>query len=248
MKESSKTVLSVLFVVVLALAFWLLLLSPKRDKASELSERSDALSAEVAGEQAKATEAVAAKEAFPSLYRQLVLLGKAVPGEAATPSLLVQLKGVGDRTDTSFLSITLGSEGGGSESESEAVSPEEAGSLLPLGSSTTASGLPTLPYTLEFDGGFFAIADFLHGLDSLVQTKNGEVDAKGRLVTIDKMVLAPPTGADGKSVEGSEGQLSAIFQVTTYVAPTGQGLTAGASPEGPSTETEATPAETEATP
>ena len=101
MKESSKTVLAVLCVVALALVFWLALLAPKRDKAGELSERSDALSAEVATEQAKASEAVAAKEEFPSLYRQLVLLGKAVPAEAATPSLLVQLNGVGARAKAS---------------------------------------------------------------------------------------------------------------------------------------------------
>ena len=175
MKESSKTVLSVLCVVALALVFWLALLAPKRDKASELSKRSDALSAEVATEQAKASEAVAAKEAFPSLYRQLVLLGKAVPAEAATPSLMVQLNGVGARAKASFLSISLGSEG--SASESSGV--EEASSALPLGATSTESGLPSLPYTLEFEGGFFGIADFLNGLDSSSRPRTAKSMPRG---------------------------------------------------------------------
>ncbi len=93
-----------------------------------------------------------------------------------------------------------------------------------------------MPYALEFDGGFFAIADFIEGIDSLVETRDGTVDAKGRLVTIDGFNMAP----SGEEEGSASSDLHASFSVTTYVTPPGQGLTAGATAEGPS----ATPATT----
>jgi Tfp pilus assembly protein PilO len=234
MSESTKTAVAVLAVIALAAAFWLLLLAPKRDKANELSAQTTALKAEVASEAQASVEAVAAKQKFPGLYRQMVLLGKAVPAEAATPSLLVQLNGIGKSTDTSFQSIALAS-----AESAEAVEPlatEGAASLLPLGAGVGPSGLPTMSYTLQFEGGFFQVANFIQGLDSLVETKNGEVDVHGRLVTIDGFGLVP-----SEESGAGDSKLQAAFQVTTYVAPPGQGLTAGATTTGPAT----TEAETE---
>lgn len=233
--QSTKTALAILVVIGLAVAFWMLLLAPKREKATELGERTEQLSAEVSTEQARAAAALAAKENFPRNYQQLVLLGKAVPVEAATPSLLVQLSGVSARSETSFQSITTGGEsGGGGESPGSTEATESAASLLPLGASIGAAGLGAMPYSLDFEGGFFDIADFIEGIDSLVETKDGAVDAKGRLITIDGFNLAP-SGEEGSSSD----LLRANFSVTTYVTPPGQGLTAGATPEGPPTATTA---------
>lgn len=230
--QSTKTALAVVAVLGLAVAFWMLLLAPKREQANELAERTTQLGAEVATEQQRAAAGLEAKRNFPRNYSRLVLLGAAVPSEAATPSLLVQLNGVSARADTSFQSITLaGNEGGGGGAPVEAT--ESAAALLPLGATVGPAGLSAMPYALEFDGGFFDIADFIEGLDSLVETTDGEVDAKGRLVTIDGFNLAPL--AEGGT--SASGRLQASFSVTTYVTPPGQGLTAGATPTGPSTAT-----------
>jgi Tfp pilus assembly protein PilO len=226
--DSAKTALAVVAVVGLAIAFWLALLGPKREKADELAAQTTTLSAEVATEQQRAAVAAEAKANFPANYRQLVLLGKAVPVDAATPSLLIQLDGVSAAADTSFQSITLGGEGGaGAGGSAEAT--ESAAALLPLGAAIGAAGFGAMPYALEFDGGFFEIADFIEGIDSLVQTRDGEVDAKGRLITIDGFNLAPQSG-EGNSTSS---KLHADFSVTTYVTPPGQGLTAGATAAGP---------------
>ncbi len=230
--QSTKTALAVVAVIGLAVAFWLLLLAPKREQANELAERTTQLGAEVATEQRRAAAGLEAKRNFPRNYSQLVLLGKAVPAEAATPSLLVQLNGVSARTETSFQSITLAANEGGSSAAPPVEATESAAALLPLGATVGPAGLSAMPYSLEFDGGFFAIADFIEGLDSLVETTDGQVDAKGRLVTIDGFNLAPRGTERGA---GASGDLQASFSVTTYVTPPGQGLTAGATPTGPST-------------
>jgi hypothetical protein len=86
-----------------------------------------------------------------------------------------------------------------------------------------------MPYSLEFEGGFFDVANFIHRLDGLVKTKDDAVVAHGRLVTVDGFELAPGGG------EGSSDQLAAHLSVSTYVTPPGQGLTAGATASGPAT-------------
>ena len=235
MRESTKTALAVVAVVAIAAGFWLLLLSPKRDQVGELNEQTRHLQTEVSTERAKVTSALAAKRGFSGDYRKLVVLGKSVPAEAGTPSLLVQLNGVGAESATSFEGIVQAS-GSGEEAGVLAEATNATPSLVPLGASVGPAGLLAMPYTLEFSGSFFAIANFIHNLDSLVETKNGQVDAKGRLVTIDGFNLAPME-KDGEA-SGPDGLLKASFGVTTYVTPPGQGLTAGASASGPAGVTE----------
>jgi Tfp pilus assembly protein PilO len=238
MSQSTKTAVAVAVavVIVLAGAFWLLLLAPKRQQASELSERVTSIQSEVAAEDGRVSEALVARREFPHLYRQLVLQGKAVPSEAATPSLMVQLNGVGRRSATSFQGIQL--KGTSAESapvaSAESVSPtESAAALLPIGATVGPAGFSAMPYALQYGGGFFGIADFIQGLDELVSTKDGVVDANGRLVTFDGFEIKPEeegTGASGAALE-------AHFNVTTYVTPPGQGITAGATGAGPAPET-----------
>jgi Tfp pilus assembly protein PilO len=225
--ESTKTVLGVAFVVVIAAAFWLILLSPKRDKSNELKSQATTISNELRSVEAQAAEAREAKKDFASDYTELLQLGKAVPAEASTSSLLVELTGLGAITKTSFVGISLNSEG-----SSEAPAEGEGELLAPLGSQAGPSGLLTMPYSVEFAGGFFQVANFIQRLDAMVKTHTDSIEAHGRLVTIDGFELV--TG----QLEGSKALseiLAAHFTVSTYVTPPGQGLTAGATPAGPAT-------------
>jgi hypothetical protein len=65
-----------------------------------------------------------------------------------------------------------------------------------------------------------------------VKTKNGAVDARGRLVTVDNFELVP---AEKNGEGGGSSNLVAHLSVSTYVTPPGQGLTAGATSAGPAT-------------
>jgi Tfp pilus assembly protein PilO len=113
---------------------------------------------------------------------------------------------------------------------------------LPIGATVGAAGLPILPYDLTFQGSFFDIASFMSGVDSLVHLgeDGGQIVANGRLVTVDGFSLKPLPTLSG------EQELKATFTVTTYVVPSDQGLTAGASPTAPSAplQPQTTPAST----
>ncbi len=256
--NSNKAIIGMVVVAVLAAAFWILLLSPKREQASELATEIEAQQAALVQAQSQVTEATAAREEFPSDYRQLVTLGKAVPANDETASLLVELNHVADHSHVSFDSLQLSANGGevapatGLAPEASATSavtaastvpPTEAeAALLPLGATIGSAGLGVMPYNLTFSGKFFQVADFIHGVDSLVHTGKSEVGVDGRLVTLDGFSLTE------KGSEEETGELEATFAVTTYLVPPDQGLTAGATATSPATPAATAAPTTTATP
>jgi Tfp pilus assembly protein PilO len=226
MSQTNKTIVGFAVVAVLAIAFWVVLVAPKREEADELSKTASNLQTEVSAEQTRAAAGTVAKQGFPRAYRELVVLGKAVPKDAEAASLLVQLNQLGRAANTRFKSIALSSDSSSAEGAVPAEAGGESGELLPIGATVGSAGLPTMPYQLEFTGSFFGVADFIHGVDAQVKTVEGKVDADGRLITINGFTLKPEEGELNAGLKGE-------FTVTTYVAPPGQGLTGGATTAGP---------------
>jgi len=240
-QSSSKVLIAAMVVIaVLAAGFWILLLSPKREEAADLGTQVEKLETSLASHQAEVDQALEAREEFPRNYAELVVLGKAVPADDDTASLIVQLNRIADSAGVKFRTLKLA---GASEEEAapeptasapaEGASPTEvAASTLPLGASIGTAGLAVMPYELVFDGEFFEIADFIKGLDSLVATENAKVTVDGRLFTINSFALE---AAQEKPFPA----LQATFTITTYLTPPNQGVTDGATPAGPA---EAVPA------
>lgn len=245
MSASNRVIVAMVAVVALAAAFWMLMLSPKREEAAKLGTEVAQLQETLAVHQAEVEQALAAEQRFPAEYQQLVVLGKAVPADDDTASLLVQLDRIAGHAGVRFQTFTLDSASAGEAPAPEAPAPEAStgaagegvpasnptptevsASTLPLGASIGPAGLGVMPYTLTFKGSFFQMADFIHGLDSLVKTKNAQVDVTGRLITIGGFSLS----ADSN---GGFPKLDATFSVTTYLTPPGEGITAGATATSP---------------
>jgi len=243
---NNKLIVAMVAVAALAGAFWMLLLSPKREEASKLSTEVSQARESLSQHRSEVAIAVQARREFPVAYHQLVVLGKAVPGDDDTPSLLVQLNRIAHNSKVRFQAVSLNGKGGGEEapppaapaaSETPVPPTEVAASTMPLGATIGPAGLGVLPYTLTFKGNFFRIADFVKGLDKLVRTENSKVTVYGRLITIDGFQL-------GVDSESAFPQLEATFEITAYVTPPSEeGVTGEATPEGPTPST-ATPAST----
>jgi Tfp pilus assembly protein PilO len=230
-KRTNLVVAAMLIIVALAAAFWMTLLSPKREEAQKLGGEIETVEASLSQHRTEAASAAAAKRSFPEDYARLVLIGKAVPSGDETASLLVQLNHLAAKAGASFETLNnAGGEEGEAPSASTggSVSPTEAeAALLPIGAVIGPAGLAVMPYSLTFEGDFFQVASFIEGLDNLVRTKSADVVVNGRLVTVNSFSLTPGEG------EGNGARLSASFTVTTYLTPPGEGLTAGASSAGP---------------
>ena len=242
---TNAIVAGMLAVAALAVAFWLLALGPKRDEASKLGDQAKELKTSLAGHRSEVAAALAARRQFPRDYQKLVVLGKAVPRDSETASLLVQVNRISGQAGVRFDHLELEA-GSGSGEEEEAAAPSSAGgegasvsateaaaSLLPLGATIGPAGLAVMPYTLTFEGSFFQIADFIKGLDGLVNTNKERVSVDGRLLTIDGFSLTGDPKAGFPTLE-------ATFSVTTYLTPPSEGQIGGAGSQGPGT-SEATP-------
>jgi Tfp pilus assembly protein PilO len=243
MTSTNRAILAAVALAVCAFFFWTQVLSPKREEAKKLGTQVEQLEASLVQHNAEIAEGEEAKREFSTEYQRLVVVGKAVPGDDDVASLLVQANRLADRAGGTFRDIQLSAVGGeetaappASSSGAPASPTEVAASLLPLGATIGPAGLAVMPYTVTFDGNFFQIANFIKGIDSLVTTDQDEVRVDGRLVTVDGFALEadPEIGFPA---------LQASFALTTYLTPPGEGVTGGATPSTPGTET-LTPAAT----
>lgn len=248
MNSSNRLIIVILLFAALAIGFWMVLLGPKREEAKKLSAEAGALEASVSEARGRLAQAEEAKRAFPTDYRQLVVLGKAVPQGDETSSLLVELGKVSKHAKVTFSSITLQEGNGATESGAPASSDpsatvppsEAAAALLPLGTAIGSAGLGVVPYDLKFSGSFFHVADFIEGIDSMVKT-SGTVGVDGRLITLNGFALTEDPDAGFPFLDAS-------FAVTAYVTPPSQGLTAGATGTEPAPVAAETPETVEAAP
>jgi Tfp pilus assembly protein PilO len=218
---------------VLAFLFWTMAIGPKRDEADELSAKAKSLETSLATHEGEIAQALEARENYAEDYRNLVVLGKAVPGDDDTASFIVQLNRISRAAKVEFRVLKLSATSEAAPEETATIPPVEgasptevAASTLPLGATVGAAGLGVMPYELSFKGNFFSIAKFIHGLDSLVKTENEKVAVTGRLITINGFTLKGDTGKGFPALEGS-------FSVTTYLTPPEVGVTGGASPVAP---------------
>ncbi len=239
MSQSNRIIVAMLALVALAIGFWMLLLSPKKEEVSKLDQQVAKQEQLLSAHQAEAQRGLAAQKSFPSAYRDLVVLGKAAPADDDTASLIVQLSQIARSSGVRFETFVLAPASGGESKAPEPVAAPEPGqpssfvsptevaaSTMPIGASIGPAGLAVMPYTLTFKGNFFNVADFIHGLDSLVRSNNEKVEVTGRLVTINGFTLTEDSVKRFPALEAS-------FTVTTFLVPPEQGVTAGATPSSP---------------
>jgi Tfp pilus assembly protein PilO len=214
-------------------AYWMLVLTPKREQAATLStsiakQQGDLKAAEtqVAGyEQAKA--------GYKANYTLVARLGKAVPADDDVRSLLVQLNSAADKSKVDFRKIAVG--GGVAPAPVTPTKGAKPAAVPPPGSSLVGSaGFAQMPFTFSFKGSYFDLGKFFKRLDRFVAVKQQRLDVTGRLMVLDTVSLLP----DATGFPNMRAQIGA----TTYMLPPAEGLTAGASAQGPGTATPATPA------
>lgn len=249
LSSSNLTMIGVLCLVVLGIGFYALALSPKREEASKLDAQAQQVKGSLAQHRGEIAAGEEARRDFSDEYQRLVVLGKAVPGDDDTASLFVQVTHIADQAKVRFSNLVLSSEAAGEAAaapEAAAPAPEASGvpvsptevaaATLPLGATVGPAGLGVMPYNLTFSGDFFQIADFIKGLDSMVETQNEKVTVDGRLLTVNGFSLQAAPKAEFPTLEAN-------FSVTAYLTPPGEGLAGGATPESPEG-TEAAPVAT----
>jgi Tfp pilus assembly protein PilO len=132
MRANERMIFVGVAIVALVVGFYLLILAPKRNKASELQGQIDQLHSSITTAEQQTSYGEQARQDFPKYYGRMVVLGKAVPAEADTASLLVQLNSISHQTNLDFRSIGISDGGSGS-------------GAAPGGAAATGSSSPTSP-------------------------------------------------------------------------------------------------------
>jgi Tfp pilus assembly protein PilO len=199
---------------------WLLLISPERKQASEISSQVAQANAQLASAETEATNARGAQTRYSAAYASVVNLGKAVPPSEEVPSLIYQLAQASNQKHVEFNSITTG---GGPTS-----GPASTTSGAPV---AAAAGFTQMPFTFVFDGSFSDLYRLFQQLNAAtVRTASGGLQVSGRLLTLQSVKLEPKGTTTGHSSE-----LTGTITASAYVLPAGSGLTGGSTATSPAT-------------
>ena len=235
----NKLVVVALAMAGLAAAYWFLVLGPKRAEVVKLDADIAAKETELSSAQATLATYRKAREGYAGNYSTVVRLGKAVPTQDDTRSLLVQLDDAASTSGVDFRSMSV--DAGSSPSDLS------DGPVVP-GAMVGTAGFSVMPLTFSFRGNFFNMSKFFSRLERFVTVDNSKINVTGRLLRVESVTLKPDTLGFPN--------LRAEIGATSYLTPDAQGLTAGATAAGPAGGTtaaapapagKATPATTTAT-
>ena len=215
----SRILLSVVAAVAASAAFYFLVLSPKREEIAKIDTQIATAKTELTTNQQLVADYQSAKSGYRTAYASVVRLGKAVPVEDDVRSLVVQIDGAAKRSKVNFQSINVGESTGGAP----AAGAPPGATALPAGATVGPAGFPVMPFTFTFDGSFFRLSDFFRRLESFVAVRNRNVSVTGRLLTLDSLSLAPTDYPN----------ITAQVTATSFLVSPMQGLTNGATPQGP---------------
>ena len=214
----SQPVLIVLIVVgflVAGLGGYFVLIRPQHAKAASLDKQISDTNQAI---DSARTLTLQAKKGAEIRVADIFRLTKAMPDQTDMPDILLQLNQVAEDSGITFDEIT------------------------PATTAVVLSGYVAIPITVEFQGNFYELSDFLYRLRNLVDVRHGGLDASGRLFAVDSIDFAEAPPPPGFPQIRAHILLDAFVYgtgaVPTVPAPTGATGASGAS--GPSGATGAT--------
>jgi Tfp pilus assembly protein PilO len=217
-------ILTAAVVAVLAVGgSWKLVLAPKRAQAAELETQVITAQAQLAQTESLIATYQGARDAYKANYATVVRLGKAVPTDDDTRSLVVQLDAAAKRSAVDFDTINVN--GGGGSGDGMSVAP----------GAVNAGAFSAMPFSFSFSGNYSTLGGFLSRLERFVTVKGEKIAVNGRLLRVESISLQP--GADGWP------GLTAQVGASSYIVP--ENAPSAAAPA-PSTSTATAPAGTTA--
>jgi type IV pilus assembly protein PilO len=193
--------------VVSALGYFVLI-SPQRSKSAELAEEAYSVQAQI---QTLRIANAQVRKTEPIRVADLFRVSKAMPDTDDMPGVLLELNRIARETGIRFESIT----------------PQEG---------ADAGGYLRRPIDLVFDGNFYELSDYLFRLRSLVRVRGGQLEATGRLFTVNSLNFVES--------ERAFPRIKATLNVSAYVYGTGAATPTPTAPTGQPAPAPAQPAPT----
>jgi Tfp pilus assembly protein PilO len=232
--KNPKLLIAIVAVVAAAGAYWMLVLSPKRERLAEIDSQVATAQTELSTAQATLTTYTKAQGAYKTNYSTVVRLGKAVPADDDVRSLMVQLNSAAERSNVDFRTISVG-EGAASGD------PVTAGTTAPPPGAVSVgtAGFSAMPFSFSFDGDFHNLSSFFSRLEHFVTVSDQDVNVTGRLLRLESLSLKP---------DATSNHITAEIGASSYLLPATQSVTGGATAATPTGTTPATPTTPSTTP
>jgi Tfp pilus assembly protein PilO len=215
-----RIVLAAVIAVVAVGGYWKLALAPKRAEAADLHTQIASAEAQVAQTQGTIAAYQDAKAAYKDNYATVVRLGKAVPADDDTRSLVVQLDTAAKRSGIDFDNIDITSSGASSSATATATGAPATDTATLAPGAVNVGSFAAMPFNFAFTGRFDGLSNFVSRLERFVTVQGDRINVNGRLLRVDGISLQP---AD----EGWPG-LQVQIAASTYIVPAGQDATQGA--------------------
>jgi len=138
-----KKIVMLLAPLVVILAFWFLVFSPKRSESAKLGDTLTAVEGKRDAAEATAQRLEVARNDYAKDYATVVSLGKAVPSSVDMPSLLVQLESAAKGTGINFDSIKAGARATAPTQGAKTTDPGQGASAAGGEKATTGAGQAT---------------------------------------------------------------------------------------------------------
>lgn len=207
MTGRDRLVAIIVAALVATVAAWILVVGPKRNEAAKLGGQVTAAQKQLDSAKGQIAAAELDRSTYARNYQVVAELGKAVPQDAETPSLIYQLQNAATQARVDFRSVVL------AQSSSSSAASATPGATA--GSTSTAQ-----PITISFQGNFFHLANFLGRIERFVVATNNKVSVSGRLMTLN--------GINFAAASSGFPHITATITATTYLLPATESLTTGA--------------------
>jgi Tfp pilus assembly protein PilO len=215
--KTYRVLLAAVVAVVAVGGYWKVVLAPKRAEAADLAQQVDTQKAQLAQTQSLIATYRNAKDDYRANYATVVRLGKAVPADDDTRSLVVQLDAAAKRSGVEFANVDVAQ----TSSPGASATTTSSGSGDVPGAVNTGS-YSVLPFSLSFDGDFSSLSNFFARLERFVTVQNDKLAVNGRLLRVESIDLqAGENGWPG---------ISAQIGASSYIVPTALDPTSSAAP------------------
>ena len=161
-------IITAVVAVVLIVAWYFLLFSPKQRELSDLDQQVQSAQSALTVAQQEVVKLESYKKTAPQSRAEIVRLGKMLPTSEGVPGLIIELTKTAEASGVTVTSIARGTVTAGSP-----------------------FGIQTL--TLQISGRYFDVEDFLYRLEEYVAFRNASFRVTGRLLQVQNLTLTAST-------------------------------------------------------
>lgn len=168
MKKRDIGILIGLGAVVVLVAWYFLVIGPKRDTIAETDRQLQQEKKTFDENQARVKRLGEERNAAKQTMAEILKLNKLIPVDAQVPSLIVELQQSASEAGIKFIKIE----------PSDAIAGTEGNTIV--------------PFEMKFQGDFYDVNDFLYRIENYARMEGNDVNVSGRLLSVVALTLDEP--------------------------------------------------------